>query len=72
MQARADGRRLEVLLLRPGVTGVTAIGSFDMLPMLGRGKHRNPKRGACFMELASYLAGRSGQTTPRAPTRCSP
>ncbi|WP_286218819.1 hypothetical protein [Paraoerskovia sediminicola] len=51
---------------------MTAIGSFDMLPMLGRGKHRNPKRGACFMELASYLAGRSGQTTPRAPTRCSP
>jgi hypothetical protein len=28
-----------------------------MLPMLGRGKHRNPKKGACFMELASFLAG---------------
>ena len=25
--------------------------------MLGRGKHRNPKKGACFMELASFLAG---------------
>jgi hypothetical protein len=29
----------------------------DMLPVLSRGKHRNPRRGACFMELASYLAG---------------
>jgi hypothetical protein len=29
----------------------------DMLPLLSRGKHRNPRQGACFMELASYLAG---------------
>ncbi len=29
----------------------------DMMPVLSRGKHRNPKKGACFMELASYLAG---------------
>ena len=29
----------------------------DGLPVLSRGKHRNPKRGACFMELASFLAG---------------
>ena len=28
-----------------------------MVPVLSRGKHRNPRRGACFMELASYLAG---------------
>jgi hypothetical protein len=28
-----------------------------MVPILSRGKHRNPRRGACFMELASYLAG---------------
>jgi hypothetical protein len=28
-----------------------------MLPVLSRGKHRNPRRGACFMEFASYLAG---------------
>jgi hypothetical protein len=27
------------------------------MPMLSRGKHRNPSKGACFMELASYLAG---------------
>ena len=25
--------------------------------MLSRGKHRGPRQGACFMELASYLAG---------------
>ncbi|MCB0896874.1 MAG: hypothetical protein H6529_17810 [Nocardioides sp.] len=29
----------------------------DGLPILSRGRHRNPKRGACFMELASVLAG---------------
>ncbi|WP_327084897.1 hypothetical protein OIE66_21265 [Nonomuraea sp. NBC_01738] len=31
--------------------------SLDHLPILSRGRHRNPKRGACFMELASFLAG---------------
>jgi hypothetical protein len=29
----------------------------DLLPILSRGKHRNPRKGACFMELASFLAG---------------
>jgi hypothetical protein len=29
----------------------------DFLPRLSRGKHRSPRRGACFMEYASYLAG---------------
>jgi hypothetical protein len=28
-----------------------------MLPLLSPGKHRNPRKGACFMELASFLAG---------------
>lgn len=31
--------------------------SLDYLPVLGRGKHRKPRHGACFMEFASYLAG---------------
>ncbi len=35
----------------------TVHGAPDAMPVLSRGKHRNPKRGACFMELASYLAG---------------
>ena len=29
----------------------------DLLPVLSRGKHRTPRKGACFMELASFLAG---------------
>jgi hypothetical protein len=29
----------------------------DLVPVLARGKHRSPRRGACFMEFASYLAG---------------
>lgn len=29
----------------------------DFLPILSAGRHRNAKRGACFMEFASYLAG---------------
>jgi hypothetical protein len=29
----------------------------ELIPVLSPGKHRNPRRGACFMELASYLAG---------------
>ena len=29
----------------------------DLVPVLSRGKHRNPRKGACFMELASFLAG---------------
>jgi len=28
-----------------------------LVPVLSRGRHRNPRKGACFMELASYLAG---------------
>lgn len=29
----------------------------EVVPELSRGKHRNPRKGACFMEYASYLAG---------------
>jgi hypothetical protein len=29
----------------------------DLFPILSRGKHRSPRTGACFMELASLLAG---------------
>jgi hypothetical protein len=29
----------------------------DLVPQLSRGKHRSPRKGACLMELASYLAG---------------
>ena len=36
----------------------------ELLPMLSRGKHRNPRKGACFMELASYLAGERWSDNP--------
>lgn len=29
----------------------------EHLPILSRGKHRSPRKGACLMELVSYLAG---------------
>jgi hypothetical protein len=37
----------------------------DSMPMLGRGRHRNPRKGACFMEMASYLAGERWSDHPR-------
>ena len=36
----------------------------DLVPQLSRGKHRNPRKGACFMELASYLAGERWSDRP--------
>ena len=36
----------------------------DLLPILSRGKHRSPRRGACFMELASFLAGEKWSDSP--------
>jgi hypothetical protein len=35
------------------------------MPVLSRGKHRNPARGACFMEYTSVLAGESFSDGPR-------
>ena len=37
----------------------------DVFPMLSRGKHRSPRKGACFMEMASYLAGERWSDHPR-------
>ncbi|MBB5640932.1 hypothetical protein [Cryobacterium roopkundense] len=36
----------------------------DVMPVLSRGKHRNPRSGGCFMEFASYLAGESWSDHP--------
>jgi hypothetical protein len=33
------------------------VRSAEFLPLLSRGKHRRPSKGACVMEYASYLAG---------------
>ncbi|GAA1949961.1 hypothetical protein GCM10009798_06490 [Nocardioides panacihumi] len=35
------------------------------IPVLSRGKHRNPRRGACFMEMASVLAGEPWSDEPK-------
>lgn len=37
----------------------------EMLPILSSGRHRNPRKGACFMELASVLAGEKWSDHPR-------
>lgn len=29
----------------------------ELMPTLAKGKHRSPRQGACFMEMASFLAG---------------
>ncbi len=34
-----------------------AVSVPELVPVLSAGKHRNPRKGACFMEMASYLAG---------------
>lgn len=36
----------------------------DVMPLLSRGAHRKPSKGACFMEFASYLAGESWSDSP--------
>src|SRR5947209_16976831 len=35
------------------------------LPRLSRGRHRDPSRGACFMEYTSVLAGEPFSDAPR-------
>jgi len=42
----------------------TPHGLPELVPVLSRGKHRNPRKGACFMELASYLAGERWSDRP--------
>ena len=37
----------------------------DGLPILSRGKHRTPRSGACFMEMASLLAGERWTDQPQ-------
>lgn len=35
-----------------------------LMPLLSRGKHRSPRSGACFMEMASMLAGQRWSDHP--------
>jgi hypothetical protein len=36
----------------------------DFMPVLSRGRHFSPRRGGCFMEFASYLAGERWSDQP--------
>ncbi|GAB2603758.1 hypothetical protein [Kribbella endophytica] len=42
----------------------TGHGEVALVPILSRGRHSNPRRGACFMEYASLLAGVSWSDHP--------
>lgn len=42
-----------------------AIRNPDVIPILSQGRHRSPRRGACFMEFASYLAGERWSDHPK-------
>ena len=46
------------------MSGWSADDMPELVPHLKRGKHRSPRKGACFMELASYLAGERWSDRP--------
>ena len=37
----------------------------DLMPLLSPGRHRHARKGACFMEMASFLAGEKWSDHPR-------
>ena len=37
----------------------------DIVPMLSSGKHRSPRSGGCFMEIASFLSGERWSDHPK-------
>jgi hypothetical protein len=41
----------------------------DALPVLSRGRHRHPSRGACFLEYTALLAGEPFSDAPRCVDR---
>jgi hypothetical protein len=43
---------------------MTTTSAEGFLPLLSAGRHRSAKRGACFMEYASYLAGERWSDRP--------
>lgn len=54
---------------RAGITLETEVSGMsiqapDSFPVLSRGRHRRPKHGACFMEMASVLAGEKWSDHP--------
>lgn len=57
-------RPREVMMMRQRTPFVP-----DVMPHLSAGRHRNPRRGACFMEFASYLAGERWSDHPACTDR---
>src|SRR3954451_22621426 len=47
-----------------GRNAMSETGMPSSLPVLGHGKHRDPARGACFMEYTSVLAGEAFSGAP--------
>ena len=43
----------------------TTAGLPNAVPVLSRGKHRSPRKGGCFMEFASFLAGEPWTDHPK-------
>lgn len=48
---------MDITVLVAGEARMNAPSTEQFLPILSAGRHRSAKRGACFMEFASYLAG---------------
>ena len=48
-----------------GVPMPGSVSSPEMMPILSRGKHRSMRKGACFMEMASLLAGERWSDHPQ-------
>ncbi|WP_101525862.1 hypothetical protein [Nocardioides houyundeii] len=44
---------------------MSAMKTPDSMPILSRGSHRRPSKGACFMEMASHLAGERWSDHPQ-------
>lgn len=42
----------------------TSLAAPELMPVLSRGHHRNARRGACFMEYASWIAGEKWSDHP--------
>jgi hypothetical protein len=48
---------MESTVLVTGEARMSTTSTEEFLPILSAGRHRSARRGACFMEFASYLAG---------------
>src|SRR5215211_5029994 len=62
-----EGRRLEgtsPTMQCGGLMGCDEPRMPELMPQLSPGGHRSPRKGACFMELASYLAGERWSDPP--------